>query len=498
MRELGLFFDGQWQSAEGGRVTDSINPCTEEPWAKVAAASRGDADKAIASAKRAFPQWRDSSRAERATVMEAVADALFDRQEELAEAEVTDGGTTITKATTADVPFTAQCFLHFAEMLRQSPGEQEFEEDVPVASRNLIVEEPYGVCAGIVPWNFPMAGAAMKIAPALAAGNSYVLKPSPHTPVTALLLAEIIQQAGAPKGLVNVVAAPENELGEVLTTHPDVAKVSFTGSTRIGSEVMRKCADTVKPVTLELGGKSPSVILEDADMEAAARGVLFGTFFHAGQVCTSGTRVLVPKALYGQFLERMVDEAKGIVLGDPAAYETTMGPLCFEAHRDNVERYVGLGKGAGARCVIGGERPPGRDVGYFYSPTIFADVDNAMQVAQEEIFGPVVCVIPYEGGDEGAVAMANDISYGLAASIWSRDLARAEKMARRIDAGTVWINDYHLLNVRFPFGGFKMSGFGRELGPWGYEEYRRVKHIHVGQPGPAEEKFYVEMLLGEK
>ena len=325
-----------------------------------------------------------------------------------------------------------------------------------------------------------------------------VLKPSPFTPVSALMLAEIATEAGLPPGVLNVITAPEDSLGATLVDHPAVSKVSFTGSTAVGQSIMRRAADQLKSVTLELGGKSPNIILDDADLEVAARGALFGTFFHGGQVCTSGTRVLVPEHLYEDFLELMVEGAKSILVGDPTHEDTTMGPIATKAQYEKTREYVALGHQEGGRCVFGGERPSGAEVGYYHQPTIFRDVHNDMRVAREEVFGPVVSVIPYSGGDEEALRIANDTLYGLASAVWSRDTERAIGVARRIQAGTVWINDYHLLKVRFPFGGYKASGFGRELGPWGLKEYTQVKHIHVGEPGSVEEKFYFAMLLGDE
>jgi aldehyde dehydrogenase (NAD+) len=498
MKTFGLFIDGEWCDAEGGRTVPDINPATEAPWAMVAAASAADADRAVRSSERAFPGWRDTSRADRADILEQIGDLIFDKADELIDAEIADNGSTLRKAGTADIPTAAETFHYFAEMIREDSGVIEEEDEVPVPSRNLMIDEPYGVCAGIVPWNFPLAAAAWKVAPALAAGNAMVLKPSPFTPVSALMLAEICAEAGLPPGLLNVVTAPEDGLGATLVDHPTVSKVSFTGSSNVGRIIMQRAAEQMKSVTLELGGKSPNIILDDADLEVAARGALFGTFFHGGQVCTSGTRVLVPEHLYDDFLELMVEGAKKIQVGDPTHEDTTMGPIATAAQYAKTIEYVGHGKDGGAKCIFGGERPAGAEVGYFHQPTIFRDVHNDMRIAREEIFGPVVCVIPYSGGDEEALRIANDTMYGLASAVWSRDTERALKVAHRIEAGTVWINDYHLLKVRFPFGGYKASGFGRELGPWGLKEYTRVKHIHVGEPGSVDEKFYFAMLLGDE
>ncbi len=494
-----LFINGSQVDGSDGRQVETIDPATESPWARVSAATAADAHRAVEAARQSFERgvWAGQSREERAEVLEAIAEAIFARQDELVEVEMRDNGSTLRKASTADIPATAQTFQHFAELLRSQSGEESFAEEVPVNSRNLVVEEPYGVVVGIVPWNFPLASASWKIAPAIAAGNSIVLKPSPVTPVSALVLAEICSQAGVPAGVVNVVTSPEDSLGEVLVTHPDVRKVSFTGSTKVGRRIMAMASETVKSLTLELGGKSANIILEDADLDCASQGALFGTFFHNGQVCTSGTRVLVPRHLYSDFLERMLVHARRIRVGIPDDPDSTMGPLVSAPHWKNVDGYVTVGRNEGALCVLGGGRPPGMDRGYYYLPTIFSGVHNEMRIAQEEIFGPVVGLIPYEGEEE-AVKIANESAFGLAGAVWSKDEERALGLARRLRAGTVWINDYHLLSPRFPFGGYKQSGVGRELGRWGLSDYSQVKHIHIGEATGAEEKPYFGMLLGDE
>jgi aldehyde dehydrogenase (NAD+) len=499
MKKFGLFIDGGWRDAADGRREPSINPTTEEPWAEVAAAGPADVDVAVAAARRVFVDgtWRRQSAAERAAVLGRIGALVLERGEELAEAEVLDAGGTIRKANIADIPATAQTFQYYADLLGSTPDEETFEESIPVPSRNVVRREPLGVCACITPFNFPMAAASWKIAPAIAAGNSIVLKPSPYTPVTTLLLAEICHQAGVPAGVVNVVAGPGTALGEALVTHPAVDKVAFTGSTSVGRRIMALAAPALKKLTLELGGKSPNLILDDANLDGAVRGALFGTFFHAGQVCESGTRVLVHAAIYDEFIEKMVAAARTIKVGDPLDFATTMGPLISSAQRDNTERYVQAGRDEGARCVTGGKRPADPARGYFYEPTIFVDVRNDMKIAREEIFGPVVSVIRVENDDE-AVRLANDSMYGLGGAVWSRDIARARGLAERIEAGTVWINDYHLINPRFPFGGYKQSGFGRELGPWGLAEFQQIKHIHIGEPSDAADKsIYLGLLFDD-
>jgi aldehyde dehydrogenase (NAD+) len=450
----------------------------------------------VAAAHRSFKsgEWKNLKPAERGAILARAASQILERGDELAQLEVKDAGGTIRKANMADIPATAQTFQYYADLLSELPEEETFEEASPVPSTNIVRREPIGVCACITPFNFPMAAASWKIAPALAAGNSIVMKPSPYTPVTTLKLAEICHAAGVPAGVINVLCGPGAALGEALVTHPHVEKIAFTGSTTVGKRVMELAAPSLKKLTLELGGKSPNIILADAPLDSAVRGALFGTFFHSGQVCESGTRVLVHTSIYEEFVGKMVEGAKAIKIGDPMDPDSAMGPLVSSQQRDNTERYVHAGREEGARLVTGGRRPPHLPKGYYYEPTIFVDVRNDMKIAREEIFGPVVSIIRFNDEEE-ALRIANDSIFGLGAAIWSTDLDRARKMANRIESGTVWINDYHLLNVRFPFGGYKQSGFGRELGPQGLGEFQQIKHIHVGQPADPAEKYYFGMLL---
>lgn len=498
MRTFELFIEGVGTPAEGGRTAPSIDPSTGEPWAEVAAASPADVDRAVVSASRAYASgaWAERSPEARAEVLDRIAELIFERQDDLVDVEIADAGGTLRWATTADMPATAQTFQTFAALLREQVPETSFTEEVPVLSQNLVTREPYGVVAAIVPWNFPLAAAAWKVAPALAAGNSIVLKPSPLTPCSALLLAEICAEAGVPPGVFNVICGPENELGEALVRHPAVRKISFTGSTPVGKHIQRVAADRVTPVSLELGGKSPDIFLDDADLDIAVPGALFGTFFHSGQICTSGTRLFVPRAKHDEIVDRLVAETARICVGEPRDPDTNMGPLISAAHRQRVDGYVRIGREEGARCATGGRVPDALTQGYYYAPTILTGVTNDMRVAREEIFGPVVCVIPYDN-EADALRMANDSDFGLAAAIWSRDEARALRLARRLQAGTVWINDYHLLSPRFPFGGYKQSGIGRELGQAGLEDYQQLKHIHVGQSSTREDKHYFAFTLGD-
>lgn len=498
MKEFGLFIDGQWEAASGGKTAPTINPATEEAWATVAVADKADVQKAVAAAKRAHDSgvWRKKSPAERGEILKAVAAGLMERQEELAAAEVQDGGGTMRKALFADVPGAAGTFQLYGDMLCSPNYSEETvsTETSPVPSRNIVRREPIGVCAGIVPWNFPMVMASWKIAPALAAGNTVIIKPATVTPTSALLMAEVCTQAGVPAGCVNVISGPGGIIGEELATHPDVSKVAFTGSTEVGRRIMQLGSASIKKVTLELGGKSPNIILDDANLDGAVMGALYGTFLHQGQICESGTRVLVPEGIHDEFVQRMVDNIPRITIGDTMDLATCMGPLVSKAQLDTVEKYVGLGNEQGAKCVVGGKRPESMSKGFFYEPTIFDQVDNKMRIAQEEIFGPVVSVITYKDEAE-AIRIANDSMYGLGGAVWSANEDRALSVARQLETGTVWINDYHLINVKFPFGGYKQSGIGRELGEFGLEEYQEVKHIHVGEPTGEAEKVYLGVLF---
>jgi aldehyde dehydrogenase (NAD+) len=497
MKEFGLYIDGAWKSALSGETYPSIDPATEQAWAIFQAAGREDLELAVQTARRTHESgvWRNTPPAERAAVLRRLADLLIENQDEIVLAEVQDSGGTFRKGNIADVPATMQNLQYYAELIESQEGDRVSEEFVPVESKNIITREPVGVVGAIVPFNFPMAAATFKIAPALAAGCTMVLKPSPYTPATALMMAELATEAGLPAGVLNIITGPSAQLGADLVSHPGIDKITFTGSTTVGKLVMKSAADTVKNILLELGGKSANIILEDANLEGAVPGSIFGTFFHSGQICQSGTRLLVHRSIHDTFVEQMVAQTKAkIRVGHPMEMETTMGPLISAKQLESVERYVEGALAQGATCVLGGKRPEGLPVGYYYEPTILTGVTNDMTVACEEVFGPVVAVIPFDT-DEEALAIANESIYGLAAAVWSRDVERASAMARRLEAGTVWVNDYHLLAPQYEFGGYKMSGIGRELGPSGLAGYQQIKHIHVGQPTGPDEKFYFGLLM---
>jgi acyl-CoA reductase-like NAD-dependent aldehyde dehydrogenase len=361
----------------------------------------------------------------------------------------------------------------------------------PTHSYNFVLREPIGVCAGIVPWNFPLVMAVWKLAPALAMGNTCVLKPASNTPLTALMLAEALDRTDLPKGVVNVITGGGATVGEELASHPDVDKVAFTGSTVVGRRIMQLASSTIKKTTLELGGKSPNIVFEDADMDQAVDGALWATFFHQGQVCESGTRLLLPESIHDEFVERLVERARQIKLGDPLDHESDMGPLVSAAQRETVEGYVRIGKEEGATLALGGKRPGGGQFerGFWFEPTIFTDVENSMTIAQEEIFGPVLSVLKFKDDDD-AIRIANDSIYGLASGVWSQDPDRCLETAKRLRAGTVWINDFHLINCIAPFGGYKQSGVGRELSGYGLNEYTEVKHVHWDLGTPAHSKMF--------
>jgi len=358
------------------------------------------------------------------------------------------------------------------------------------------VREPIGVVGAIIPWNFPLKMAIWKLGPALAAGNTVVLKPSELTPCTALELAKIIQEVGIPKGVVNIVAGFGEEAGEELVRSPLVDKISFTGSTAVGKKIMALAAGNLKKITLECGGKSANIVLDDADMELAVDGSIYAIFYHQGQCCEAGSRLLLPKSKYNEFLDRLVAKTKKIKLGNPADLSTDMGPLISRKQLDRILGYIAKGKAEGAKLVAGGDIPTDQNLsrGFFVNPTIFADVNNAMTIAQEEIFGPVLSVIQFDSEDQ-AVAIANDSIYGLGGGVWSKDKDRAVAIAKRLRAGTVWINEWHLISERAPFGGYKQSGIGREFGVEGVREYTETKHMHIDELGARDKKTWYDTVV---
>ncbi len=494
------YIDGEWTDAAGGETYEVVNPSNEEVIAAVPSGGKEDVDLAVAAARRAFEkgEWRNKTQQQRTEIMFAIARHLQEASGEWAMVESQQAGAILRKTSVVDVPLAIEHFRHLAEQALQIPWYEPLPwVDTPYVSWNFVQREPIGVCAGIVPWNFPLIMAVWKIAPALAMGNCIVLKPSAYTPLSALLFAKAIDETGLlPKGVLNVVTGSGTRVGTHLAEHPEVDKVAFTGSTIVGREIMRRASDTVKKVTLELGGKSANIVCEDADLDIAVDGTLFGTFFHQGQVCESGTRLFVHEDIYDAFMDRLVSKASSLVVGDATDFATQVGPVVNESQYHSILNAIEHAKADGAKLVAGGGRAKGvPDKGYYVAPTVFTDVDNASKAAQEEIFGPVLVVQRWKDEME-VIQRANNTIYGLAGGVWSRNTRRAIEIAKALRTGTVWINDWHLINSLAPFGGYKQSGVGRELGTYGLKEYTEVKHIHVDQGVPRSERYFYDVVLG--
>jgi aldehyde dehydrogenase (NAD+) len=480
-----LVVGGELAAAASGETFETIDPSTGEAFADVAKAGPDDVDRAVQAARRAFDEgpWPRMKGRERAQHLLRVAELAKQHAKDLAQLEARDGGHIIRMAGGADIGMVITTFRAFSELAAR----EEDEEALPrnPGSTNWIRREPIGVCAAVTPWNFPIQMAAWKIAPAIAAGNTVVLKPASFTPLTSIELGRLCAEAGIPDGVVSVLPGPGAAAGESLVAHPLVDKIAFTGSTEVGSRIMQLASGTIKKTTLELGGKSAQIVLDDVDLDYGVDGVLWGAFFHNGQVCTAGTRALIQRTIYEDFVAELVKRAEETRVGPALDKESDNGPMISRSQLETVERYVEIGHQEGAKLLTGGERAAveGHDGGFYYRPTIFA-AEGPMKIAQEEIFGPVLSVIPFEE-DEEAVRLANDSIYGLGGSVWSGNNARAVKVAERMRTGTVWINDYHMINPRYPFGGYKQSGIGREHGKIGFDEYREIKHLHLDLGGPS-------------
>jgi acyl-CoA reductase-like NAD-dependent aldehyde dehydrogenase len=472
-----LFIGGAWVDAAGGGTMPVVNPATEAVIAEVASATAADVDAAVAAARAALAgPWGQMPARDRGRLLSKVAARLTERIAEVARLETLHNGKPIREALHVEIPLAAEVLHYYAGWADKIHG-----ETVPVQSNGFVYtrREPLGVVAAIVPWNFPLLLAMWKVAPALATGNVVILKPASQTPLTALALAEIVAEVGLPPGVLNVVTGSGGTVGQALVAHPGIDKIAFTGDTSTGKGIMRAAADTLKQVTLELGGKSPNIVFPDADLDAAIRGATVGIFYGKGEVCAAGSRLLVDRSIKDQFIDRIAARTKKMVAGDPLDPGTRLGALSSKAQLDRVLNYVEIGKREGARLVAGGSRTDiGTGKGFFMQPTVFADVTPEMTIAREEIFGPVLAAIEFGDVDE-AIARANDSMYGLAAGVWTRDLKKAHYVASKLQAGTVWVNTYNVYDVGASFGGYKQSGFGRELGRHALDYYTQQKTVWI-------------------
>jgi aldehyde dehydrogenase (NAD+) len=470
-----LLIGGKFQDAQSGKTFPSINPATEEVLAQVAEADAPDIDAAVKAARTAFnhKSWSQMSARDRSKLLWKVGDLIMKNADELALMETMDNGKPIFESRYVDIPSAAETFYYYSGWCTKIEG-----ETIPVPGNffNYTLREPYGVCGIITPWNFPLLMVAWKLAPALACGNTAVVKIAEETPLTGLRLGQLCQEAGFPKGVVNIVPGFGETAGRALVAHPDVDKISFTGSTAVGKEIVRTSAETLKKVSLELGGKSPNIVFADANLDAAAKGAFNGIFYGKGEVCNAGSRLFVEKSVHDRLLETLVNKAARLEPGNPLDSKTRLGALVSKTQMERVLQYLEIGKNEGAQPVLPGGRSG--DCGYFVKPAIFDGADSSMRIAQEEIFGPVLTVLTFEDMDE-LVEKANSTIYGLAAAVWTRDISKAHKLARRIQAGTIWINAYGSLSPESPFGGYKQSGFGRELGRYGIDLYTQVKSVWV-------------------
>lgn len=480
LKEYLHFIGGEWRPGSSREMMDVINPANGEIVASVQKGSTADVDQAVKAARASFESgvWSEKPFKERVKILYKVSAELKKHAQHLAYLETISSGCTIRKALKVDAASIIFKFYHVAKLLENLPPVHHMEEQGIMPMHSYTKVEPMGVCALISPWNFPLVIGLGKLAYALAMGNSVVIKPASITPITTLEISKIITDAGVPAGVVNCITGPGSSLGECLAGHPEVDMVSFTGSTEVGRQIIRLSASTIKRLSLELGGKSPLIILDDADMDVAVNIGLGAFLVHSGQVCESGTRLFVPRKMQDALIEGMIAQIKKLKIGDTLDMQTDIGPLASAEQRMVVEKYVAAGIEEGAELAYGGKRLDGPEFekGFFFEPTIFKNCGNQMTQAREEIFGPVQCVIPYDNIDE-AITMANDTIYGLAGGVVGRDVAKAQKVAAKLRAGTVWINTWHMMRDDAPFGGYKQSGIGRDLSYEGLMEYAEIKHV---------------------
>jgi acyl-CoA reductase-like NAD-dependent aldehyde dehydrogenase len=474
-----LFINGEFVDAKSGDTFATFNPATEEKITDVASAGVDDVDAAVRAARAQMEpgsEWQKMKPRDRGKVLFRIAEMLTAKAEEIGRIETIDNGKPIFESQFVDTPAAAECLYYFAGWSGKVTG-----DTIPIADNafTYTLREPIGVVGAITPWNFPLMLAVWKIAPALACGNTVVIKPASNTSLSLLKFAEYAKECGLPAGVLNVVPGRGSVVGNAIVDHPGVDAIAFTGSTEVGKGLMARAAKTLKKVSLELGGKSPNVVFADADLDAAARGALNAIFYGKGEVCAAGSRLLVEESAHDELMSKVIDRANKMVAGDPLHPKTRLGAIVSKEQMDTVLSYIDAGKSEGAKLVAGGERADiGTGKGYFVKPTIFDDVDPQMRVAREEIFGPVLATIRFNDADD-AVAKANATVYGLAAAVWTKDISKAHRIAKSIKAGTVWINTYNLYDPALPFGGFKESGFGRDQGRDALEKYTQTKSVWV-------------------
>lgn len=493
-----MYINGKWVDSNSGKTFDVLNPATEKVIAKVPEGTKEDARVAIDVARETFDKgiWSDQSPAERASFLWKLADLLEQNLLQFAKLESMNVGKTIKYARDSDMPFIVDNLRFFAGAARTLLGlaaseyiDYHQQKRHKVEGMSIIRREPIGVVGAIVPWNYPLYIAVWKIAPALAAGNTLVIKSASYTPLTLLEFAKLVEKVGIPKGVFNVVTGPGKIVGEELASNPKVDMIALTGDTSTGQRIMELASKTVKRVHLELGGKAPLIILNDADLQAAARGTVVAAFWNTAQDCTAATRIYVHESQHNRFVKLLVEETKKINVGDPLKEDTDMGPLISARQRERTEQYVQSGLEEGAHLVYGGKKPSHLKKGFYFEPTIFTNVEQNMKICQEEIFGPVISVFKYKTVDE-VIQKANDVIYGLAASVWGKDITTLMRIARELKFGTVWINEHGLLASEMPHGGYKQSGFGKDLSLFSLEEYTQIKHVYIDLTGMVKKPWH--------